>query len=104
MHSAARQPADTGSAQILRSMTHATRFVAAVAAELPALALCVPVQAQTPEIDALRARAEAGDAGAQNDLGFMYASGEGVPEDEDVRWYVWHKRWADGAAGVEQWT
>jgi len=37
-------------------MTHATRFVAAVAV-LTALALCVPVQAQTPEIDALRVRA-----------------------------------------------
>ena len=41
-------------------MTHATRF-AAVIAVLVALALCVPVQAQTPEIDALRARAEQGD-------------------------------------------
>ena len=40
-------------------MTHATRFVAV--AVLAALALCVPVQAQTPEIDALRARAEQGD-------------------------------------------
>ena len=36
-------------------MTHATRFVAV--AVLVALALCVPVQAQTPEIDALRVRA-----------------------------------------------
>jgi hypothetical protein len=32
-------------------MTHATRFAAV--AVLVALALCVPVQAQTPEIDAL---------------------------------------------------
>ena len=40
-------------------MTHATRFVAVVV--LAALVLCVPVQAQTPEIDALRARAEQGD-------------------------------------------
>ena len=37
-------------------MTHATRFVAVVAV-LVALVLCVPVQAQTPEIDALRVRA-----------------------------------------------
>jgi hypothetical protein len=37
-------------------MTHATRFVAAVAI-LAALGVCVPVQAQTPEIDALRVRA-----------------------------------------------
>ena len=51
-------------------MTHATRFVAVVAV-LTALVLCVPVQAQTPEIEALRARAEAGVAVAQNDLGFM---------------------------------
>ena len=34
-------------------MTHATRIVAVVAV-LAALVLCVPVQAQTPEIDALR--------------------------------------------------
>tara|TARA_B100000470_G_C19599542_1_gene306008 strand:- start:468 stop:608 length:141 start_codon:yes stop_codon:yes gene_type:complete len=33
-------------------MTHATRFVAV--AILVALAQCVPMQAQTPEIDALR--------------------------------------------------
>ena len=51
-------------------MTHATRFVAVVAV-LTALALCVPVQAQTPEIDALRARAEAGVAEAQYNLGIM---------------------------------
>ena len=69
-------------------MTHAVRIVAAVVV-LTALALCVPVQAQTPEIDALRARAEAGVASAQNDLGFMYFLGGGVPEDdaEAVRWY-----------------
>ena len=67
-------------------MTHATRFVAV--AVLVALALCVPVQAQTPEIDALRARAEAGDAEAQYDLGNMYAFGRGVTRDdaEAVRW------------------
>ena len=60
-------------------MTHAVRFVAAVAV-LTALALCVPVQAQTPEINALRARAETGDAEAQNGLGFMYDHGAGVPQ------------------------
>ena len=41
-------------------MTHAVRIVA-VAAVLTELALCAPVQAQTPEIDALHARAEQGD-------------------------------------------
>ncbi len=69
-------------------MTHATRFVAAVAV-LTALALCVPVQAQTPEIDTLRARAEQGDAAALYSIGLMYAIGRGVPQDdaEAVRWY-----------------
>ncbi|MEO2190934.1 MAG: hypothetical protein ABGY24_00670 [bacterium] len=56
-------------------MTHATRIVAVVAV-LAALALCAPVQAQTPEIDALRVRAEAGDAEDQHLLGLMYASGK----------------------------
>jgi len=42
-----------------------------------------------PEIDALRARAEQGDAPAQFALGVMYAEGRGVPQDdaEAVRWY-----------------
>jgi hypothetical protein len=47
-------------------MTHANRFAVAV---LVVLAVGAPVQAQTPEIDALRVRAEAGDAKAQSDLG-----------------------------------
>ena len=51
-------------------MTHATRFVAV--AVLVALVLCVPVQAQTPEIDTLRARAEAGGAETLIRLGAMY--------------------------------
>jgi hypothetical protein len=45
-------------------------LVAAVAV-LVALAVGAPVQAQSPEIDALRVRAEAGVADAQNDLGFI---------------------------------
>ena len=69
-------------------MTHAVPFVAAVAV-LTAFAAGAPVQAQTPEIDALRARAEAGVAVAQYDLGVMHANGLGVPEDdaEAMRWY-----------------
>jgi TPR repeat protein len=49
----------------------------------------VQVQAQTPEIDALRARAEQGHADAQYTLELMYDNGEGVPQDdaEAVRWY-----------------
>ena len=45
-------------------MTHIVRGVVA-GAVLMALVGCVPVQAQTPEIDALRARAEQGDAVAE---------------------------------------
>ena len=75
-------------------MTHAVRFVAVVAV-LTALAQCAPVQAQTPEeTDALRARAEAGDAEAQFSLGRTYEYGFiNVPEDADVldaeaaRWF-----------------
>ena len=61
-------------------MTYYLRIVAAVAV-LTALVLCVPVQAQTPEIDALRACAEAGGTEAQNNLGVMYGTGAGVPQD-----------------------
>ena len=44
---------------------------------------------QTPKTDALLARAEAGDAEAHVNLGFRYANGLGVPEDEAeaVRWW-----------------
>ena len=80
-------------------MTHASRFVAV--AVLVALVLLnvscesqtpevgfepeetdAPVQAQTPEIDDLRARAEAGEVVAQFLLGVAYATGRGVPEDD----------------------
>jgi len=53
-----------------------------LAATLVALASGAPLQAQTPEIDALRARAEQGDASAQNLLGFLYAEGRGIPQDD----------------------
>ena len=61
-------------------MTHATRIVAV--AVRTALALCVPVQAQTPESDTLRARAEAGVASAPFTLAFMYSAGQGVRQCE----------------------
>ena len=53
------------------------------------VALATGAQAQTPELDELRARAEQGDADAQADLGFRYSQGSGVREDdvEAVRWY-----------------
>ena len=64
------------------------RFVT-VAAVLMALVVCAPVQAQTPEVDALRARAARGDAEAQLDLGTAYFNGDLVRQDyaEAARWY-----------------
>ena len=69
-------------------MTHCLRFVATVAV-LIALVVCVSLQAQTPEIDALRERAEQGDAEAQFSLGGVYLDGNGAPADivEAVLWY-----------------
>jgi len=60
-----------------------------VAAAVILVALTSGAQAQTPEIDALRARAEQGDANAQFNLGVMYANGRGVPQDDAaaVRWF-----------------
>ena len=68
-------------------MTRYLRFVAPVAV-LIALVVCVSLQAQTPEIDALRARAEQGDALAQVNLGNRHRRGDGVPQDdaEALRW------------------
>ena len=64
-------------------------------AGMVALLLGATPLAQTPEptqddsIEAIRTRANAGDAEAQFNLGLMYASGEGVPQDdvEPVAWY-----------------
>ena len=80
-------------------MTHAVRF--AVVAVLTALALCAPVQAQTPEIDALRVLAEAGDAVAQFNLGVRYDFGQGVPEDDAEAQYNLGVRYRNGE-GVPQ--
>ena len=52
-------------------MTHATRFVA-VAVLVALVLLNVSCEAQTPEIDALRARAETGGAETLSRLGAMY--------------------------------
>jgi len=60
-----------------------------------------PLQAQTPEIDALRAGAEQGDASAQSSLGIMYDYGGGVSEDDAVA-VRWYQRVADqGHAGAQ---
>ena len=69
-------------------MTSHARAVALVAIFV-ALPTSAPLQAQTQEIDALRARAEQGYAAALNNLGTMYTGGRGVPQDDAqaVGWY-----------------
>ena len=53
----------------------------------------MPKTRRTPgvaaEAEQVRARAEQGDAAAQNNLGLMYETGAGVPQDdcEAVRWW-----------------
>ncbi len=53
------------------------------------LCLCEPLTACSPSPEALRLAADQGDTEAQVNLGFMYAVGRGVPQDdaEAVRWY-----------------
>ena len=63
-------------------MTHATRFV--TVAVLVVLAPGAPVEAQTPEIDDLRARAEAGEVVAQYDLRVRYEA-DTVPGSRRAR-------------------
>ena len=60
-----------------------------VAVLIALVLLNVSCESQTPEIDALRVRAEAGDAEAQFNLGVMSFTGTNVPEDdaEAVRSY-----------------
>jgi len=62
------------------------------------VALAVGAQAQTPEIDALRVRAEQGDAEAQYNLGVMYSDGRGVPQD-DVQAHMWYNLAASRSTG-----
>ena len=52
------------------------------------LILASPASAQSTEIEELLLAAEQGDAFAQGNLGVMYGTGEGVPQDyqEAVRW------------------
>jgi len=51
---------------------------------------CVGAQTRSPaEIAILKKKAAAGDANAQSSLGYAYANGTGVPQDnaEAVKWY-----------------
>ena len=68
-----------------------------------ALLLGAAPLAQTPEvaqddsIEALRTRANAGDAGAQLSLALKYANGGGVPQDdvEAYKWFILATTYAD---------
>ena len=53
------------------------------------LAVGMGTLAAQTDVEALRAKAEQGDAQAQFNLGFRYNNGEGVPQDdaEAVKWY-----------------
>jgi len=48
-----------------------------------------------------RATAEAGDVDAQYYLGWMYANGEGVPED-DAQAVRWHRKAAEQGLAIAQ--
>lgn len=89
--------------QAVAMMQRTIRRIALAAALAMALASALPATAQTFEealaayergdYDAayrgFRSLAEQGDAIAQNNLGVMYGTGEGVPQDyaEAVKWY-----------------
>ena len=78
-----------------------TRGIPAVCVALVLLGGCSPAEAPETatspetaaivdmELESLRQRAEQGDADAQYNLGFVYQTGLGVPQDfvEAVRWY-----------------
>ena len=59
------------------------------------------LQAQTPEIDELRVRAEAGDAEAQAGLGIKYFAGIGVPQDF-VEAHMWSNLAASRSTGEDR--
>jgi TPR repeat protein len=62
------------------------RFLLTVAVLICTLAALAQAQ---PALEEIRRRAEQGDAGAQYNLGYLYANGLGVTQDhtEAVKWY-----------------
>ena len=75
-----------------------SRHALCTALVVTTLTACVPTQdAHSPVAQALadlRARAEAGDATAQYNLGAMYDQGRGVPQD-DAEAVAWYRRAAE---------
>ena len=84
---------------------HVSATVAVVAIRL--LVLGPPVQAQdtpsTQELADVRARAESGEADVQFILGWMYDTGEGVPED-DAEAVAWYRKAAEQDIAVAQYN
>ena len=66
-----------------------TRRIAQLLPVVLLVALTVPLSAQPGSNDELREKAEQGDVQAQSNLGIMYETGRGGPQDdvEAVRWY-----------------
>ena len=65
-----------------------------------------PAQTETAptapaDVAALRVKANAGDAGAQNYLGFAYDSGQGVPQDS-VQAVAWYRKAAEQGYDMAQ--
>jgi TPR repeat protein len=65
------------------------RELAEIVAGLVAVCLLVPLWGFGEDVEEVRKRAEAGQAIAQLDLGWIYQNGDGVPQDdaEAVKWY-----------------
>ena len=65
------------------------RWASLLTVAMLVVAFSVPMAAQQETVAEVRAMAEQGDAFAQYNVGFMYANGLGVPQDdaEAVRWY-----------------
>jgi TPR repeat protein len=68
---------------------------------LPLVGLCVGGCGDSNSLESVQQKAEAGDAPAQYNLGYMYANGRGVPKDdrEAVKWY--RKAAEQGDAGAQ---
>ena len=88
-------PESIHSAGTIHTATYPQSAVPAPATPTESRGLCYapqmpqPVSTDTPEISALRVKANEGDADAQSDLGYAYANGQGVPKDatQKAAWY-----------------
>ena len=66
--------------------------------------LQIEAEGQTPETETLaqlQELAEAGNPAAQNDLGWIYQNGRGVPQD-DAEAVKWYRKAAEGGYAIAQ--